>query len=91
MTQEPLYPEGHPKRIEQDSHRTNVDAPSSSKKKKNKIDRTLHASSEPAVDTPKNPMIFLSMVLKHNPVMTMNLVIILMMMSMLMLNLATII
>ena len=26
MTQEPLYPEGHPKRIEQDSQRTNVDA-----------------------------------------------------------------
>ena len=35
MTQGPLYPEGHPKRIEQD--------------------RTLHASSEPTVDTPKNP------------------------------------
>ena len=28
MTQEPLYPEGHPKRIEQDSHRTNLDAKS---------------------------------------------------------------
>ena len=27
MTQEPLYPEGHPKRIEQDSQRNNVDAP----------------------------------------------------------------
>ena len=37
MTQEPLYPEGHPKRIEQDSHRTNVDAPSSSKKRKRKM------------------------------------------------------
>ena len=34
MTQEPLYPEGHPKRIEQDSQRNNIDAPSSSKKKK---------------------------------------------------------
>ena len=55
MTQEPLYPEGHPKRIEQDSQRTNVDAPNSSKKKKKKNDRTLHASSEPVVDTPKNP------------------------------------
>ena len=32
MTQEPLYPEGHPKRIEQDSQRNNVDAPSPSKK-----------------------------------------------------------
>ena len=36
MTQEPLYPEGHPKRIEQDSQRTNVDAPSPSKKKEEK-------------------------------------------------------
>ena len=32
MTWEPLYPEGHPKRIEQDSQRNNVDAPSPSKK-----------------------------------------------------------
>ena len=55
MTQEPLYPEGHPKRIEQDSQRTNVDAPSSYKKKKKKNDRTLHASSEPIVDTHENP------------------------------------
>ena len=36
MTQEPLYPEGHPKRIEQDSQRINTDAPSPSKKKKKK-------------------------------------------------------
>ena len=55
MTQEPLYPEGHPKRIEQGSKRTNVDAPSSSKKKKKKNDRTLHASSDPITETPKNP------------------------------------
>src|SRR6266496_4610769 len=48
MTQEPLYPEGHPKRVEQDSQRINTDAPSSSKRK-NKDDRTLHASSEPAI------------------------------------------
>ena len=34
MTQEPLCPEGHPKRVEKDSQRTNVDAPSPSKKKK---------------------------------------------------------
>ena len=34
MTQEPLYPEGHPKRIEQDSQRNNTTAPSPSKKKK---------------------------------------------------------
>ena len=36
MTQEPLYPKGHPKRIEQDSQRNNIDVPSSSKKKKKK-------------------------------------------------------
>ena len=54
MTQEPLYPEGHPKRIEQDSQRNNVDAPSPSKKKK-KNDSTLHSSSEPVADTPENP------------------------------------
>ena len=55
MTQEPLYPEGHPKRIEQDSQRNNLDAPSPSKRKKMKNDRTLHASSEPIAETPKNP------------------------------------
>ena len=36
MTQEPLYPKGHPKKIEQDSQRNNIDAPSPSKKKKKK-------------------------------------------------------
>jgi hypothetical protein len=36
MTQDPLYPEGHPKRIEQDSQRSNVDALSPSRKKKEK-------------------------------------------------------
>ena len=55
MTREPLYPEGHPKRIEQDSQRTNIDAPSPSRRKKKKNDSTLHASSEPVVDTPENP------------------------------------
>ena len=55
MTQEPLYPEVHPKRVEKDSQRTNIDAPSPSNKKKRKTDRTLHASSEPVIDTPENP------------------------------------
>ena len=55
MTQEPLYPEGHPKRIDQDSQRINIDAPSPSERKKKKNDRTLHASSEPIIDTPENP------------------------------------
>ena len=54
LNQEPLYPEGHPKRIEQDSQRINIDAPSPRTKKKKKYDRTLHASSEPTVDTPEN-------------------------------------
>ena len=36
ITQEPLYPEGHPKRIEQDYQRINTNAPSPSKKKKKK-------------------------------------------------------
>src|SRR3989337_745717 len=55
MNQEPLYPEGHPKRVEQDSQIINTDAPSPSNKNKKKTDRTLHASSEPDVDTPENP------------------------------------
>ena len=36
ITQEPLYPEGHPKRIKQDSQGINTDAPSPSKRKKKK-------------------------------------------------------
>ena len=34
MTQEPLYPKGHPKRIEQDSQKINSSTPSPSKRKK---------------------------------------------------------
>ena len=55
MTQEPLYAKGHPKRIEQDSQRNNIDAPSSSKRKKKKNDRTVQTSSEPIVEPPDNP------------------------------------
>ena len=55
-TQEPLYLEGHPKRIEQDSQRINTDASSPpSNKMKKQTDRTSHASSEPIIDTPENP------------------------------------
>ena len=50
-----MYPEGYPKRIEQVSQRNNVDAPSPSKRKKKKNDKTLHASSEPITETPENP------------------------------------
>ena len=63
MTQEPLYPEGHPKRIEQVSQRVNTDAPSPSrKKKKKKNDRTLHASSELEIEKPPDN---LSLIIKH--------------------------
>ncbi|KAI5012782.1 hypothetical protein ZWY2020_025048 [Hordeum vulgare] len=53
MTQEPLYPEGHPKRIEQGSQGVTIEAPSHPRKKK-KDDRNLHASNPVAV-TPENP------------------------------------
>ncbi|KAK1604235.1 hypothetical protein QYE76_027908 [Lolium multiflorum] len=46
-TQDPLYPEGHPKRIEQDSQRIEPRAPSKKKKKKHK---NVVESSEPAND-----------------------------------------
>ncbi|KAI4983983.1 hypothetical protein ZWY2020_040773 [Hordeum vulgare] len=52
MTQEPLYPEGHPKRIEQDSQGVRTDAPSHPRKK-NKDDRNLHASN-PVAATPES-------------------------------------
>ena len=87
MTQEPLYPEGHPKRVEQDSQRTNVDTPSPSKKKKKKNDRTLHASSEPITETPENQIIFLFLMLKLNLKMNLKLVIRLIIMFIIMLNL----
>src|SRR5215216_1302273 len=44
MTQEPLYPEGHPKRIEQDSQRANTNVPSQR--------ANTNASSEPEIDKP---------------------------------------
>ena len=37
MTQESLYPEGHPKRIEKDAQSANGNVPSPSKKKKKMI------------------------------------------------------
>ena len=61
MTQEPIYPEGHPKRIEQDSQRNNTSAPSPSRNKnKNKNDRTLHTSSEPEVEKPPDNEVSIS-------------------------------
>ncbi|KAI4997746.1 hypothetical protein ZWY2020_053088 [Hordeum vulgare] len=52
MTEEPLYPEGHPNRIEQDSQGISTDAPSHPRKKKD--DRNLHASN-PVAATPESP------------------------------------
>jgi hypothetical protein len=87
MTQEPLYPKGQPKRIEQDSQRNNIEVPSSSKKKKKKKnDRTLHASSEAEIENLlRIIMMFLFLMLRHNLVMNTHLVIMIMM-FMLMLN-----
>ncbi|KAK1649512.1 hypothetical protein QYE76_067317 [Lolium multiflorum] len=47
MIEDPLYPEGHPKRIEQDSQRIEPRAPSKKKKKKHK---DVVESSEPVND-----------------------------------------
>ncbi|KAI5018268.1 hypothetical protein ZWY2020_043156 [Hordeum vulgare] len=55
ITQEPLYPKGHPKRIEQASQGVSTEEPSHpSNRKKKKDDRNLHASNPVAV-TPENP------------------------------------
>ena len=53
MTQEPLYPDGHPKRVEQDSQGVSTNAPSHPRKKK-KDDTNLHASN-PVAATPESP------------------------------------
>jgi hypothetical protein len=47
-TQDPLYPEGHPKRIEQDSQHTSSDDIPSNKKKK-------HKTVAESFETSKNP------------------------------------
>jgi hypothetical protein len=49
-TQDPLYPEGHPKRIEQDSQRTSRDDIPSKKKKKKKKHKTSAESSDAGKD-----------------------------------------
>ena len=87
MTQEPLYPEGHPKRIEQDSQRNNIDVPSSSKKEKRKMIELCKLLVNLLLNHLIIQMIYLCLMLKHNLVMNMNLVKILMMMFMMMLNL----
>jgi hypothetical protein len=63
-TQDPLYPEGHPKRIEQDSQRTTRDdIPSKRKKKKHKI------VAEPSGTGKDILIVFLFLMLKLNQVM----------------------
>ena len=86
MTQEPLYPEGHPKRIEEDSQRNNIDAPSPSKGRKRKMIGLCMLLVNLLLKHLRIQMIFLFLMLKHNLVMNMNLVKMLMMM----LNLAMI-
>src|SRR4051812_11834019 len=49
-TQDPLYPEGHPKRIEQDSQLQEEDVVSSSKKKKKKKHKEADNSNDPVID-----------------------------------------
>ena len=90
MTQEPLYPEGHPKRIKQDSQRNNIDAPSSSKKKKKKNDRTVQTSSEPIAEPPDNPNDISMSDAETQLPMNMNQMKMLMMMFIIMLNLVMI-
>jgi hypothetical protein len=58
-TQDPLYPEGYPKRIEQDSQHTSSDDTSSKKKKKHKT--TAESSEEVKILT-----VFLFLMLKLN-------------------------
>jgi hypothetical protein len=61
-TQDPLYPEGHPKRIEQDSQRTSSDDIPSKKKKKHKQLQSLPKQV-------KILIVFLSLMLKLKVVM----------------------
>ena len=49
-TQDPLYPEGYPKRVEQDSQRTSSDDIPSKKKKKKKKHKTTVESSDAGKD-----------------------------------------
>jgi hypothetical protein len=52
-TQDPLYPEGHPKRIEQDSQRATSDGNPSKKKKKKK--KKKHKAVVESSETGKDP------------------------------------
>ena len=90
MTQEPLYPEGHPKRNEQDSQRNNIDAPSLLKGRKRKMIGLCMLLVILLLKQLRTPMIFLFVMLKHNLLMNLKLVIMLMIMFMMMLNLVMI-
>jgi hypothetical protein len=53
-SQDPLYPEGHPKRVEEDSQRTSSDdIPSKKKKKKKK--KKKHKTTTESSDVGKDP------------------------------------
>ena len=77
MTQKPLYPEGHPRRIEQDSQRNNLDAPSPSRKKKKKtIGLGIPLVSLRQKNLLETAMMFPSLMLKISLAMNNHLVII---------------
>ena len=86
MTQEPLYPEGHPKRIEQDSQRNNLEAPSSLKRRKIKMIGLCMLLVILLLKHLRIQMIFLFLMLKQNLVMNLKLVIMLIIMFMMMLT-----
>ena len=66
MTQEPLYPKGHPKRIEQDSQRINVDALVLLRGRKRKMIGLCVLLVNLLLTHLRIPMIFLFLMLKHN-------------------------
>ena len=57
LTQDPLYPEGHPKRIEQDSQMQEEDVDSSLKKKKKKKKKHKEADNSKDSTTNEEPII----------------------------------
>ena len=82
FTHDALCPEGHPKRIEQDSQRVNDSAPSLPKKKKKKSrNKTMHASNEHVIEEPvENPNNVSISDAKTHLVMSMNVLIIMLLM-----------
>ena len=57
LTQDPLYPEGHPKRIEKDSQIQEEDVDSSPKKKNNKKKKHKEANNSNDPTTNEEPIV----------------------------------